>query len=141
MSTIAEIMGTVATGIQAHLCGTANPVIPELQVNASQNPNPTPPCIDVYPGTEPFTEQIGFGPGNRAYNFTVRARVNTIDNPAGQDLLLAMMDDGTNESVEAAILTVTGVKSVVGPTPYAAFRDVGGDSEYLGCTWRVSFIP
>ncbi len=141
MSSVAEMMTSLATGIQTHLCASTNPVIPELQVNGRQNPNPTPPCIDVYPGTEPFTESIGFGPDQRAYNFTVRARVETVDNPAGQDLLLAMMDDATNESVEDAIWTVTGVKSVVGPTPYAAFRDVGGQSEWLGCTWRVQFLP
>lgn len=128
-------------GIQTRLCGTANPVIPELQVNDAQNPNPTPPAIDMYPGEEPFTEQIGFGSGNRVYNLTVRARVATSDNDAGQTLLLAMMDDGTNESVEAAIWTVAGVKSVIGPSPYRAFRDVGGEAEWLGCTWRVTFIP
>lgn len=141
MSTVAEMMDALATGIQARLCGTANPIIPELQVDNRQNPNPTPPSIDVYPGTEPFTEEIGFGHGQREYNFTVRARVATSDNEAGQDLLLKMMDDAANESVEVAILTVSGVKSVIGPTPYAAFRDVGGQAEWLGCTWRVRFLP
>jgi hypothetical protein len=141
VSTVADMMDTLATGIAARLCASSNPVIPELQVDNRQNPNPSPPSIDVYPGTEPFTEQIGFGPDQRSYNFTVRARVATSDNEAGQDLLLAMMDDASAQSVEVAVWTVSGVKSVVGPTPYAAFRDVGGESEWLGCTWRVQFIP
>ena len=134
-------MDAVATGVRTQLCGTVAPVIPELQVDNRQNPNPSPPSIDVYPGTEPFTEQIGFGSGQRAYFFTVRARVQTSDNEAGQDLLLAMMDDADPKSVETALWTVSGVKSVVGPTPYAAFRDVGGQAEWLGCTWRVQFMP
>ena len=141
MPTVAEMMDSLATGVRTQLCGTVAPVIPELQVDNRQTPNPSPPSVDVYPGTEPFTEQIGFGPGQRAYFFTVRARVQTSDNEAGQDLLLAMMDDADPKSVETALWTVTGVKQVVGPSPYAAFRDVGGQSEWLGCTWRVQFIP
>ena len=31
-----------------------------------------------------------------------------------------MMDDGTPQSMETAIWSVSGVKSVVGPTPYRA---------------------
>jgi hypothetical protein len=141
VSTVAEMMDTLATGIATKLCASSSPVIPELQVDNRQNPNPSPPSIDIYPGTEPFTEQIGFGPDQRSYNFTVRARVGTSDNEAGQDLLLAMMDDASAQSVEVAVWTVSGVKSVVGPTPYAAFRDVGGEAEWLGCTWRVQFMP
>jgi hypothetical protein len=141
VSTIAEIQDSLAAGITTKLCATSNPIIPELQVNRRQEPNPSPPAIDVYPGEDPFTEQIGFGLGQRSYNFTVRARVATSDNESGQDLLLAMMDDGSPESVEVAIWTVSGVKSVIGPTPYRAYRDVGGQTEWLGCSWRVQFIP
>ena len=141
MPKVAEMMDSLATGLQTQLCGTVAPIIPELQVDNRQNPNPSPPSLDVYPGTEPFTEQVAFGSGNREYNFTVRARVQTSDNEAGQDLLLAMMDDADPKSVETALWTVSGVKRVVGPTPYAAFRDVGGQSEWLGCTWRVQFMP
>ena len=36
------------------------------------HPNPTPPCIDVYPVT-PFTEAIGYG-ATRQYWFNVRAQ-------------------------------------------------------------------
>lgn len=137
MPSVAEMMDSLASGLTTALASA----IPELQVDNRQNPNPSPPSLDVYPGTEPFTEQVSFGVGNRAYFFTVRARVQTSDNEAGQDLLLAMMDDGDAKSVETALYTVSGVKNVVGPTPYAAFRDVGGQSEWLGCTWRVQFMP
>ena len=52
-----------------------SPVIPELQVTRLRIPIRQPPSVDIYPGSDPFTEQIGFGPGNRAYNLTVRVRV------------------------------------------------------------------
>lgn len=141
MTTILDVFDSLAAGITSHLGGSVNPVIPDLQVDNEQNPNPTPPSIDMYPATDGFTEQVAFGPGNREYNITVRARVQTIDNPGGQRLLLLMMDDGTAESVEAALWTVSGVKRVVGPTGYGAFRDIGGQAEWLGTTWRVTFIP
>jgi hypothetical protein len=135
----------LAAQIQSELAGTASPVIVGLQVNERMNPNPTPPSIDVYPGS-PFTEMIAFGRATRQYWFTVRARVSTADNEAGQDLLLSMMDDGSNESVEAAIIstrTYAGAKlgDIEGPTEFGVYRDTAGEESLLGCTWRVALIP
>ena len=142
MTTIAQMMDALATGIQTHLCGTANPVIRDLQVDGRLIPSPTPPAVDIYPGEPPFTEQISFGPGNREYHFTVRVRVGTADNEAGQNLLLSMMDDESAESMETALYTVTGVKTVEGPTGYGVFSDVGAQPiSLIGCTWRVGMIP
>jgi len=135
----------LAEQITDQLCGTANPVIVDLQVDARLIPNPTPPAIDIYPGT-PFTEAIAFGRTSRQYWFTVRARVSTADNEAGQDLLLSMMDDGSDESVEAAIISVreyAGAKlgDIEGPSEFGVFRDSGGEESLLGCTWRVALVP
>lgn len=140
-STIPQIMDAMASQLQSELCGTANPVIPGLQVDGRLVPNPTPPSIDIYPA-DPFTEPLAFGIGNEALFFTIRARVTTADNEGGQDLLLSMMDTGNNESVEDALWsnqTLSGVahmKSVEGPSAYGLFQD-GAGGAYLGCTWRV----
>ena len=121
--------------------GTA---IPNLQVENRLHPNPSPPAIDIYPST-PFTEVIAYG-ARHQYWFTVRARVLTADNEAGQDLLLAMMDADEDESVETAIrsaATYGGAKlgDIEGPTEFGLFADSGGDGSLLGCTWRVAVIP
>ena len=143
--TIAQMQDALADQISDELGGTANPVIADLQVDARLNPNPTPPSIDIYPGT-PFTEAIAFGRTSRQYWFTVRARVSTADNEGGQDLLLSMMDDGSSESVEAAIVSIreyAGAKlgDIEGPSEFGVFRDSGGEESLLGCTWRVALIP
>ena len=141
---VALMMDALADQISDELCGTANPVITDLQVDNRLNPNPTPPSIDIYPGS-PFTESIAYG-ATRQFWFTVRARVLTGDNEAGQDLLLSMMDDETAESVEAAVRsskTYAGAKlgDVEGPTEFGIFVDSGGEGNLLGCTWRVALIP
>ena len=136
---VATIMDALAEQIEDQL-GTA---IPNLQVENRLHPNPSPPAIDIYPGT-PFTEVIAFR-GKHQYWFTVRARVLTADNEAGQDLLLAMMDADEDESVETAIRstrTYAGAKlgNIEGPTEYGLFGD-GPEGQILGCTWRVAVIP
>jgi len=144
------MMDALATQIDSELGsgtgGTANPdpVIENLQVVARMNGNPTPPSIDIYPST-PFTESIAYGRA-RQYWFTVRARITTVDNMGGQNLLLSMMDDGSNESVEAALRqtkTYAGAQlgDIEGPTEYGRFGDTGAPGDLLGCTWRVALIP
>jgi hypothetical protein len=146
--TVAQMMDALAAQLQEELCGTANPpVIENLQVVARLNGNPTPPSIDIYPST-PFTEAIAYGRGSRQYWFTVRARITTVDQIAGQDLLLAMMDDGSAESVEEALRSVSGgtyagakLGNIEGPSEYGSFGDTGAPGDLLGCTWRVALIP
>lgn len=105
--------------------------------------NPTPPYIDIYPGT-PFVESMGFGPGNKEYYFTVRARVSPSDNEGQQDLLDTMMDTTSATSVEQALYAdrelggAATMASVEGPTEYAMFGPPG--EALLGCTWRVRVV-
>ena len=147
MSTVIQLMDALAVTIQTQLCGTANPVIPQLQVDGRLIPNPTPPSVDVYPN-ENFIQSTGFGHNQKMYSFTVRARVSTADNEAGQDLLLKMMDDEGAESLEAAIWRaptlggVGNVKSVMGPSAYGLFLiPAQAGMNLLGCTWEVLVQP
>lgn len=145
--TVAEMMDALGAQLSQELAGggTANPVVENLQVVPRMNRNPTGPSIDIYPST-PFTETIAYGRGSRMYWFTVRARVNPLDQTGGQDLLLAMMDDGSAESVEEAlrgVKTYAGAKlgDIEGPTEFGSFGDTGKPGDMLGCTWRVALIP
>ena len=147
MATVAAIMDALATQLQTRLCGTANPVIPNLQVDGRLIPSPTPPSIDIYPG-DPFQEPLTFGRGNNILFLTVRARVTTVDNEGGQDLLLSMMDPVSSASVAQAVTydrtlgsTVGKVSVIEGPSSYGVFQDSGGQGSLLGCTWRVQVIP
>jgi hypothetical protein len=153
----AEILDALANQIQAQLSdsiGTADPLIDDLQVYQRMTWNPTPPTIDMYPGDDPFQEQVGMGRGNNALYFTVRARVNTPEHEGAQDLLLAMMDPQDSLSVSAAITaagtaspakTLGGVVesvSVEGPSNFGIFTDPGPTAgSLLGCTWRVQVLP
>lgn len=144
---VADMANALATQIQTQLCGTASPVIPNLQVDGRMIPNPTTPAIDIYPA-ETFTESSGYGLGNREYYWTVRARVSVADHEAGQDLLLSMMDADSPTSVELAIRshdtlgTAAYIHSVEGPTGFSVFPTPGSDgSSLVGCTWQVRMTP
>lgn len=144
MSTIPQIRAALASQLQEELAGTVNPLIPNLTVDAHMHPNPTPPYIDIYPGS-PFAESLGFGPGNKEYYFTVRLRVGPVDHEGQQDLLDSMMDTTAATSVEQALYSdrelggAATVGSVEGPTEYGMFGRP--TEELLGCTWRVRVIP
>lgn len=147
-SSVVEIMDAMATQMENVLCGTANPLIEQLQVVSTMMVNPSPPSIDVYPA-EDFAPQIGYGIGNRELRFVVRARVHTADPEAGQELLLSMMDPREDTSVEGALLaspTLGGVvedlaiveQSGFGLFPYP--QDPEGGS-LIGATWTVQVTP
>lgn len=132
-------MNDMAVQISTVLCGTANPVIPSLQVSGRIVPNPSPPVIDMYP-SDPFTEATGFAKGAKDYFIDVRARVDVTDNEGQQDLLLSMMDTASVTSVEQAILSDTTlssggeIRSVEGPR----FRPFG---DLVGAVWTVRITP
>jgi hypothetical protein len=111
--------------------------IPGLQITPYLNPNPTPPCLDVYPG-DPFQTGAGFGVGQSQLYFTIRGRISTADSEAGQQLLLRLLDPTDAASVEAAIEDV----ATVVPDGVSGFReyleDQAANGRLLGCEWRVS---
>ena len=121
----------------------------EVQVVGRRNFNPTPPSIDIYPG-DPFRETpgiAGFAETGGELLLTVRARVSTVDNIAGQDLLLRLMDDEDAISVASTLMedqTLNGLASSVfveANTGYVQYVDAGQEgAAYLGCEWRVRVL-
>jgi hypothetical protein len=123
----------------------------EVQVTSRRNFNPTPPSIDIYPG-DPFRDNTsastaGFQEIGGELALTVRARVSTVDNNAGQDLLLRLMDDEDDISVAAALMEdqtlggLTGSIIVDGNSGYIAYLEPGQEgAALLGCEWRVRLL-
>jgi len=119
----------------------------DVQVEPRMVVNPTPPTIDVYPGDPSRDDEIaGFDDLDGAKRFTVRCRVNTADADAGQDLLLAFMDEENTLSIVAAIYddpTLGGYVASIdvrGGTGYVLYPTPDGTANYLGCQWTVTVI-
>ena len=147
MSGLREIMDELAATLETAFAGLQfadDTVI--VQVTPRMNVNPTPPCVDIYPG-DPFSDGVGAAFGDRGeIVFTVRARVDTADQTAGQDLLLELMDDASDFSVATALLADQSLNdlassvNVEGPSGYTQFVDPGGQGALLGVTFRVTVM-
>ena len=146
-ASLAELLDELA----ATLLAVVGPAVveTEVQIVGRRNFNPTPPSIDIYPG-DPFRESpgiAGFGETGGELLLTVRARVSTVDNIAGQDLLLRLMDDEDAISVASTLMedqTLNGLASSVfveANTGYVQYIDAGQEgAAYLGCEWRVRVL-
>jgi hypothetical protein len=143
-TSIEQAMAAIAAQLELEL----SPVIDGIQVDGKLVSNPTPPCIDIYPG-DPFLERSTFGPGG-GYEalLTIRARVTTADQQDGQALLLELLDPRGPASLLAALetdATFAGtvddstVESVSGFLPYEAPSAAGGgvSGALLGAEWRL----
>lgn len=142
MSSLVALMDQIGDTLRDALASETVQVEPRMLLN------PTPPSIDVYPA-DPFRDGVGAGYGqiNGAIYFTVRARVSTADSDAGQDFLLALMDDEDPLCVAEALLadeTLNGLAAsmnVEGPSGYTLFVAEGGnEGALLGCTWRLTIL-
>jgi hypothetical protein len=119
----------------------------DIQVVPRMNFNPTPLSVDMFPG-DPFRDPdtAGMGDESGALLFTVRARVSTADFEAGQDVLLALMDDTDDLSVATALMddyTLNGLASsvyVTGPSGFVRFDDGSGKGALLGVQWGVTIL-
>lgn len=139
-ATLAEIMDALADLIRDEI---TNATDVDLQIEPRAVFSPSPPTIDMYP-SDPSEDAAyaGFGEFDGAFLLTVRARVSTADQDAGEDLLLAFMDDG-DLSISEAILTdplLGGIARVapLGRTGYRDFPIPGTDNgAYLGCLWPL----
>jgi hypothetical protein len=138
-----ELMDEMADQIRNALSVAAY----EVQVEPRLVLNPTPPCIDIYPGDIGRDEpSAAFDDLSGAYLFTLRARVSTADHTAGQDLLLAFMDDANQLSLARALdddPTLNGYATsldVRGQTGYIVYPDAGGEGVLLGCQWQVMVL-
>jgi hypothetical protein len=136
MSSLRDILDGLADQIQQALASTVD----DLQVEPRLVFNPTPPCIDLFPG-DPFLDHSAMGIASREASITVRARVAG-DHQAEQDWLIDMMDRNSSQSVIAAIgneLAVNGDTfqvSVNGPSGFRQYTEPGGNS-LLGTEWTV----
>lgn len=122
----------------------------EVQVVGRRNFNPTPPSIDIYPA-DPFRDHTnlptGFQNDPADVLVVVRARVTTVDNIAGQDLLLRFMDEDDPIGIEAVLeddQTLNGLASSVAVetcSGYLQYVEGGVDGgALLGCEWRVRVL-
>jgi hypothetical protein len=140
-ATILEVVAALATQLDAHLSDT----VPGIQVDPLRVPNPTPPCLDLYPG-DPSGETIAFDNGQevgRQQIYTIRARVHEADHQAGQELLLGLMDrfDGSVLAAVYADRTIGGTVDncfVEGPSGFGFYDD--GAGALLGCTWTLTVV-
>lgn len=144
MATLAEIMDELAAQIRDALDDVTDVAV---QVEPRIVLNPTPPVIDMYPGDPSMDPELrAFADTVGGELLTVRARVSTADHTAGQDLLLALMDDEDPLSVMLAIKddkTLNGYAADVDireRSGYITFIDSVSDASLLGCTWQVVVI-
>jgi hypothetical protein len=137
----------VPTAIAAQLEAVLGPVVPELQVVGHRWFNPTPPALDVYPAPT-FLTQNAFRIHEAIW--TVRARVSTADNAAGQELLLELLDPYGPASVRAALRsdpTFAGAVEDSGlaqdfpdASGYQVYRDTDAGPDFLGCEWTLRVV-
>ena len=137
MATLAELMDAMADQIRGVLADVTDV---DVQVEPRWVVNPTPPCIDIYPADpsadqdlRAFTELVG------EPVFTVRARVDMADTTAGQDLLLAFMDETDPLSIAAALdeSDLDGLASSVDVRSRSGYVRVMEGGDFLGCLWTV----
>lgn len=133
---MAQIMEEMADQIRTAVVSVTDV---DVQVEPRMVLSPTPPTIDIYPGNVARDQpSAAFDDVNGGYFFTVRARVNTADQDAGQDLLLAFMDDTNDLCIAVALLdepTLNGYASsldVRDVSGYRLFEHPSGEGAYLG---------
>jgi hypothetical protein len=95
------------------------------------NAAPTPPSIDIYPAS---VSGVAASFNGFEETVTVRARVTTPDDTAGQQLLLGLMDVDGPASVIAALKT----DARFAVDERSGYQGYPGD--LLGCEWRVRWI-
>lgn len=133
-------LGDIATALAGQIEAGLADAVPGLQVSGRLNPNPTPPSIDILPGS-PFLTPTAFAVESYEALFRVRARVTTADNEAGQDLLYDLLDPRGDRSVAAVIAADPSLGSsvssaVVEASEFIVYDQAGGGS-LLGAEWRV----
>jgi len=142
---MAEIMEAMADQIREALLSVTDVAV---QVEPRMVLNPSPPTIDIYPGDDARDpSSAGFDDVAGGYFFTVRARVSTADETAGQDLLLAFMDDENELCLALALLdepTLNGYASsldVRSLSGYRLFEHPSGEGAFLGFQFTALVLP
>lgn len=137
------IMDAMADQIRDHYAAEIDDL--DLQVEPRFVYNPTPPTVDIYPGTPGRDDATwAFDELGGGYRFVVRVRVAG-DEDAQQDLLIAFMDDTDDLCIAAALMddpTLNGYAnsvSVEAPTGFQLYPDLT-DKPLLGVQWPVLVI-
>lgn len=118
-----------------------------IQVEMGMVLNPSPPTVDVFV-TDPARDftAAGFGDVAGAYQITIRARVQTADNDAGQDLLVSFMDDTDDLCLPLALLDEPTLNQkaaschLVNVSGHRAYETPDGNA-HLGCQWDFLITP
>jgi hypothetical protein len=141
---LVEIMDEMAAQIRGVLADVTDVAV---QVEPRMILSPTPPSIDLYPGeSSRDAASAAFDDVNGGYLFTVRARIDTRDNTAGQDLLLAFMDDTDDLCLALALLddpTLNGLAASIDvrdPTGYIVYPEPTGEGAWLGFQFTALVI-
>jgi hypothetical protein len=119
----------------------------DVQVEPRMVLSQSPPTIDMWPGDTARDQPSAAFNDDGGYLFTVRARVSTADHTAGQDLLLAFMDEVNPLSIGQALYddpTLGGLASdlsITNQTGYLLAPDSGGEGVLLACQWTVLVLP
>jgi hypothetical protein len=139
VASLSEIMDALADQIRSVLVNVTDV---DIQVEPRLIVSPSPPTIDIFPGDIPREPNTaGFDDLAGAYVLTVRARVATGDNEAGQDLLIAFMDDLNDLSVAQAIMDEPTLNGNAGdtyvrePSGFRVYPTPSGDGQLIGCQW------
>jgi len=141
--TLAQLMDALADEIRDTIEDVTDI---DVQIEGRMILSPSPPTIDVYP-TDPSDdpELAAFGETIGGELLTIRARVSAADVNAGQDLLLAFMDDEDPLSVVNAITdpTLNGLAATLAfrsRSGYRDFPDLSGEGAWLGCLWNLVVV-
>jgi len=145
LSTSLELREAMAATLDTAMLFASFPV----QVLPRRMGNPTPPCIDMWPGNAGEMRDYtaaGMGDIAGAFLFTVRARVAAADSESQQELLYSFCDDEDPLCVAGVLMedqTLGGYAAsvdVTGPTEPTIYQDVIGDPPLLGAQWRVEVL-
>lgn len=150
-ATLAELMDELAdrirTQLDAAVIAAADDVEINLQVEGRMVLAPTPPTIDIYPADPSADPELAaFGDKIGGEILTVRARVDTADTDAGQNLLLAFMDDDDPLSLATAIYSDTKLNGLAATldvrsrSGYVLVPRLDAEGAHLGCLFGVVVV-
>lgn len=121
----------------------------KVEVEPRMNLTPNVPSIDIFPADSPRDFEVGAFSVNddRGYFINVRARVSTVDQESGQDLLLSFIDPTSTLSIGQALYDDPSLNAlasdldIVAQTGYTIFPTLDGTGAYLGCQFTVRVFP
>lgn len=143
MATLAALMDEIAAQIRDTIADVTDV---QVQIEGRMVLAPTLPCIDLYPADPSDDQELAaFGERIGGEVLAVRVRVSPADIDAGQDLLLAFMDDEDDLAIVNAITdpTLNGIAASMhfrGRSGFREFPDLSGEGSMLGCLFDLVVV-